>query len=164
MRMGGEAANMLDRELRGAVAAETDTRFLADITQGVSAVTASGQNAYSVRRDLGTALARITSQSTSRYYAIMQPAMAKSLATLNDASGSTAFPQMKPLAGELCDCTAPVSDGVLGGQMVVLDASQLVAAQGDVSLRTSAHGDIEMSDAPNSPPTAYNAHFAVADK
>ena len=105
-----------------------------------------------------------TSQSTSRYYAIMQPAMAKSLATLNDASGSTAFPQMKPLAGELCDCTALVSDGVLGGQMVVLDASQLVAAQGDVSLRTSAHGDIEMSDAPNSPPTAYNAHFAVADK
>ena len=75
MRIGGQAAtDVLDRELRGAVAYETDVRFLADIiAAGGSPVAASGTNAYSVRRDMQRALRAMTSQNGSRFYVVMRP-------------------------------------------------------------------------------------------
>jgi Phage capsid family len=152
LRIGGQAAsNVLDAELRGAVAYETDLRFLTDITASATPKSATGINSFSVRRDLGTAMAAMSSSSRSKFYVVMQPAMAKSLATLSNADGFATFPEMTPMGGSICGCTVLVTDACPSAEMIVIDASQIIAAQGDISMRVVTHGDVQLSSTPDSP-------------
>jgi len=150
-----EAQALFSRELRAVVASVTDQKFISIITSGISPISSSGSSsAFDVRADLAAALDAITTSAASRLYVICDSITAKALAIKVDADGGAAFPQMTPMGGTVAGVPVVVSDGVVAGTLVVVDATGIAAGAGTVVLDASEHGALEMDSTPDSPPVA----------
>jgi hypothetical protein len=154
MHGGAMADNILRQELTKVVATATDLQFIATMTDAVSStVTPTGIDARAVRRDLQTALARMTTTSNSRLYVLVHSSTAKNWATQFDSTGNAAFPEMGPQGGRVCGMDCLVSDVVSASDVLVVDASQIVAASDAVDFRVGTHASVQMTTAPDSPVT-----------
>jgi len=150
-----EAQALFRRELQAAVAAVTDAEFISIITSGISPISSGGSSSgFDVRQDLAAALGAITTSAASRLYILVDSITAKALAVKTNADGSAAFPAMTPQGGVIAGVPVVVSDGVVSGTVVVLDATGIAAGAGTVLLDASEHGALQMDSAPESPPTA----------
>jgi hypothetical protein len=153
MRMSTPGAlALLRRELTGAVAAVTDTTFIDDLTSGISTIASAGGTAVQVRYDMRLALDSVDTGSASKLYWLAGSTVAKRLSVIGDSAGGAAFPETAE--GRLGAWPLVISDGVGSGLLVLCDASQIAAAALPVELDASDQTSIEMSDTPNSPPTA----------
>jgi hypothetical protein len=80
--------------------------------------------------------------------------VAKKLATRASTAGEVAFPGLSPMGGTLFNVPVIASDGAPSGNLILLDASQVVAASDIVTLDASSQTSVQMDSAPDSPPTA----------
>lgn len=67
--------------------------------------------------------------------------------------GIASFPDLGPTGGSIQQIPVLVSDGVISGQVILLDASGIAAAPGEVTLQKIREGIIIADAAPDSPVT-----------
>jgi len=145
---------LIQRELRNAIVTATDAGFILNLISGVTTVASAGITPAAVRADIEYLLRQVPLGSNSRPYLICTPAMAETLSQMNNG-GEPAFPLLGPLGGFISPgLPLLVSDGVITGQLILVDASMIAAASGEVILQQIEDGVVEMSDTPTSPPTA----------
>ena len=149
-----EAAGVIATELRHAIAVASDQAFFDLILTGIVATPSAGSDVVAVRADLTAALDVLVTGADSKIFFVVGSSVAKRLALMGDASGASAFPQMSPTGGTIGNVQTLVSDGLPDNSLVALDASQIAAGSEGLVLDTSLHADVQMDDAPNSPPTA----------
>ena len=143
------AVQLIGRELRKAVALVTDLQFISAITNGVSVATSAGQTAEGVRADIAAMLRSITTGQDSKLFLIVPALVCKMWAMLTDGKGIAAFPDLTPQGGSIQGITVLVSDGSLIGTIVLVDASGIAAASGDIMLQQLKEGSVTASDAPD---------------
>jgi len=117
---------------------ETATRP-ASITQGVSAVPASGTDGDSLYEDLNDALAAFDTAnlSTSSMVFVMPMAVARGISTLRNALGQFEFTGVSPMGGTLLGYPVIVSNSAPAGQITLINASEIFLAE-DPSVRVDA--------------------------
>lgn len=145
------ASNVFAAELSGAVAAETDARFLAEITSGISSITSAGNTAAAILTDIGNAWGSLKINTQSRVFIAADPNTVKLWALVLNATGN--FGGLGINGGTLMGCTVIPTDA-LTNQLVCFDAAQLAANGGTTELDASNQAAIQMDSAPDSPPSA----------
>jgi hypothetical protein len=146
--VGGTA--LIENALRSAVAVITDAQFIATITAGLSAVTSVGSTPDAVRQTISTLLSQITTNQNSRLFLLTTPAICKTWCMLS-SGGINSFPGLGPLGGVVSSIPVIASDGVLSGQVILVDASGIAAAPGEVALQDFHEGALVADSAPDSP-------------
>jgi hypothetical protein len=96
-----EATALFGRELKNAIAIETDTKFLSLISTGVSPISSSGGAAANVLLDLDAAAAALDTDASSELFIITTSDVAKKWAFKTTADGTPAFPQSRRKAERL---------------------------------------------------------------
>jgi hypothetical protein len=79
---------------------------------------------------------------------------------MNNA-GEPAFPDLGPLGGFLAPGLPVLTSDITAGLVVLINASAIAAASGDVTLKEVKEGMVQMNDAPDSPPTASTAFVSM---
>ena len=77
------------------------------------------------------------------------------------AKGDSAFPQFGPLGGEINSIPVLVSDCLSSGQVVLVDASGVGAASGDIGLNEISEGTVVLDTVPDSPPSASTNYISL---
>jgi hypothetical protein len=145
------ATALIERELRQATAVITDAQFFSTLLSGVTPVPASGTTTTAARLDISNLLESVGLGQTSRPYFITTSALAKNLACMGSTADTQAFPQMTPMGGVLFGVPTLVSDGILAGDIVCIDASGIGGAPGEVLLREYREGVYQAESALDSP-------------
>lgn len=153
----------LSRELRVAVAAATNARFLSGVTAGAASVVSSGSTAANVLADVEALLDRVNPTALSRLYLVVDGSTAGKLATKANSDGSQAFPAMTPQGGELAGIPVMVADDVAGDtsgpHMVLIDAAAIAADSDLVMLDTSTEATLQMDSQPSPGPQNHVSLF-----
>lgn len=161
-RLGGaESVALFGRELRQAIAAETDRTFVAKISESIAPIASNGGTAIAIRQDIAAALAALNTDAASRLFVLIEASTAKAWATKTTQDGAAAFPGMTPQGGEICGMPAIVSDGLTAGTIVVVDASQIAAGAGTVEVDASKQASLQMETTPDSPPSATTVALSL---
>jgi hypothetical protein len=156
LRIGGnDASAMLNLEVRQGLAAVCNQSFLGLVTTGLTPIASSGSTMVAARTDMMAALNAVRLSESSKVFVIAEPGTMKTLALNITESGPPSFgDNLGILGGTAAGMTFLVSDSLTAGQMVFVDANQLVGNAGDVELSTIRQGSIQMVDtSPDSPPT-----------
>jgi hypothetical protein len=153
LRIEGVGA-FLDRELRSAVAAATDARFLALIAAGATSFPSSGSTASGALLDLRALLQSVSTGVGSQLFLIVPPTIAKAWATIGDTAGGKLFPDAVWNGGTIGGVPVIPSDGASSQTIILADATGIAAAQEGARFDTSSQGSIQLDSAPDSPPTA----------
>jgi hypothetical protein len=152
-RMGGAlAANLFQEELSNAIGVETDRAFLASITSGITPIASSGVTAAAIIADIEAALSQLTTNARSQVFLVVPPEVAKYWATtLNGTTG--AYPTLSYKGGSIFGYDVVVTD-VATNTLTAFDATQIAANGGTIELDASKEATVQLSDTPDSPPTA----------
>lgn len=151
---GPNGGALFDRELRAGVAAATDSKFVSVLTAGLSPITSAGSSVTAVRTDLAKALAEIETDVRSQIFVLVTAKTAKSWALSATEGGAPSFPGMTVGGGEIAGMRVLISSGVPDGEIIIVDAAQIVAASEGIELKSVQHSTIEMQAPPDSPATA----------
>ncbi|MGE4254819.1 MAG: phage major capsid protein [Xanthobacteraceae bacterium] len=161
------AEAVIRNDMTQAIAAAADTSFLtpslaavanqspASITNGATEITSTGTTADAATADLRSLFAAVSTPLTAPYL-IMRPSTALWLASL----GNT-FPNIGATGGSLWGVPVIVSanaptDGSSPAKFLVtlLDAAEVLLAEGDIEIKTATDASIQMESSPDSPVTA----------
>jgi hypothetical protein len=119
-----EADSLINQELRYAAARAVDAQFLAVASAGVTPIGMSGSTAIAFRQALAGALASLSTDTRSRIFIIVMPAIAKMLAVIGGTSTSAeaAFLDATYVGGNIGGVEIVVSDVLAAGTWMVIDA------------------------------------------
>jgi hypothetical protein len=161
MRMSGPGPMaLLGRELRGAVAQQTDSYFLTQLLTGLTAIPSSGgASAVAVRTDLRYLMDAVFIRADAKLYYVTTAQVGKRLSVLGDSAGGRAFPGVTPTGGLLDGVPLLISDAQSSGVLTLFDASQVAVAAGDIELDRASAANLQMDTAPDSPPTASSPYI-----
>ena len=163
IRFSSPSADMLVRDsLAEALVARKDQDFIdpakaavagvspASITNGVTAVTASGTDEAAVRADVKAIMTKFIDAklSLSQGVWVMHPSMALTLAMMTNALGQPAFPGITMTGGVFFGMPVIPSEHVASTTIVLTSASDIYLAEDAVMIDASKEASIEMSDAP----------------
>lgn len=162
--------------LRDAVAYRMDRDFIdpsktaddvspASITNGVTAVTATGTTADALRDDLGTLLARYLAANLGvrGLTLVTTSTMAMQIGLLRNTLGNKEFPDIRVDGGFLEGIPVITSENIVsptgsptdGTLIVAINANEvMVADDGGVDIDVSREASLQMESAPDSPETA----------
>jgi HK97 family phage major capsid protein len=147
---GPQVLGLLQRELGGAVALATDVEFLAILLAGAPVVTAT----TNFLTDLSAALATITVNTGSKIFLIANAATARILALKPSTAGGPAYPSLGLSGGEVAGMQLVVSAAAANGQVVVADASQVMAGSEALELDGSQQATLQLNTVPVGDATA----------
>jgi hypothetical protein len=150
LEMAPTAANdLFEKRLIDQTALVTDASFLGSVitTTDVAANSATGNFAA----DLRTALKAMSIGATSKVFAVCPPEVVVEASFARD-SGGALFPNVKYFGGDASGIQIIPSDSLKDSDtVVVIDASQCVAAQGTLAFDSSEEGALQLSDDPTAP-------------
>jgi hypothetical protein len=113
-----------------------------------------------IRNDMANLFAAITTNFTAPFL-VMRPATAIALAQLRTASGDRLFPNVGATGGDIWGVSVLTSVNVPADAnspsnylIVLIDAAEVLLAEGSIEIRTAANASIQMETAPDSPATA----------
>lgn len=151
VKMGGGLVNRIfGRELAAAVAVQTDSQFLTELTSGLTPLNSSGNTATAILNDLKLALSQISVGVKSKIFADVPPDTAKYWATV--LTGQGAYPNYGIAGGDLFGVTVVPTEGIASNQIVLFDASQVAANSGTLIPSMANYATVQMETAPDSPP------------
>jgi HK97 family phage major capsid protein len=155
------AEGLIQRDMIAAIAQFTDEQFLdpsvaevedvkpASITHNAVGIPSSGSNGAAVEADLKELVGLLQGagiQFLAPYF-IMRPTTALHLATLKGANGERVFPGVNVLGGEIWGIPVLVSANA-GNQITLLDAAELLLAEGGIELDATEEATIQMDSDP----------------
>ena len=151
----------LMKELTRATVAEIDRAFIAKMIAGLSVTPSNGGTSVGVLQNLAAALAGLTLGASSKVFLVVSSDIAKHWAFQTTSTGALLFPQqMTPTGGTVQGCEVCVSEGV-SGQIVAIDATQIVGSAGAVELDSSEETSIQLAAPADSPPTANTPYVSA---
>jgi hypothetical protein len=160
--MGPESGALIRRELAGAVASATDAEFIRLITSGLTPLTSAGATSNQIMQEISRLLNALDVDQASKVYILAEPNTVKTIATkVSGTTGMFAFPTMGVQGGTLAGIEVIPSDGVPSGQVIAIDAHSIAASTSALGMEILRQGDIQMSDAPDSPPTAATTRISL---
>jgi HK97 family phage major capsid protein len=146
---------LVSTELRAGVGAALDALFLDIIVDGATPIiTSTGTSVAQIAADLKAALDSVNLTGASRLFWVMTPAIANGLATLIGTGGNFLFTGLAPSGGELLAQPALVTDQLIDGRLLLVDASGIAAALETITLDGSDQAALELDSAPTDPPAA----------
>ena len=149
------------RELVRATVAEVDRAFIARVTAGLTVTPSNGGTSVGILQDLAAASAGLTLDATSKAFFVVSSDIAKHWSFQTTSTGALLFPgQMTPTGGVVQGCEVCVSEGVTG-QIVAVDAVQIIGSAGTVELDSSKETSIQMAAPADSPPTANTPYVSA---
>jgi hypothetical protein len=133
---------LFNAQLRSAISAVVDEKFLDMIFDSVSAEPTHG----TPLDDLALLLANVTLKRGARPVLIMGSDVAVQATTARaSGSGEFLFPNMSPVGGEMANIRALVTDAAsMTGKMALINGAQIVAGVDPLQVSTSRHATIEM--------------------
>lgn len=146
------AVQLIQRALTNAVAQITDASFLAAMIAGLSPVASLGTDAIAVRQTIATLLSNVGLGQNSKPFLVTTSGICKAWCMLG-SSGMASFPNLGPMGGSIQGIPVLVSDGVISGQVILLDASGIAGAPGEAALSAMREGVIISDSVPDSPVT-----------
>jgi HK97 family phage major capsid protein len=160
-----EITEKMDRDFIDPTKAEESGVSPASITNGVSAVTATGTTAAALRTDVKTLFSTIASNnlSTSTGHWIMTEQQAIAISMMVNTLGNPEFPGVTPRGGSFYGFPVVASENIpaTGGSptdgypLIFAIANQIMLADdGTVSIDVSREASLQMDSAPDSPATA----------
>lgn len=153
-----DAEETVRRDLVEQIARFMDAQFLdpsitasanrpASITNGVTAISAIGNDADDLYADMNTALAAFddAEQSTSSIVVIMRTSVARGVSAIRNALGQFEFPTLSAMGGTLMGYPVIVSNSAPANTIVLVLASEiLMADDGRVTLDASREATLDM--------------------
>jgi HK97 family phage major capsid protein len=140
--------------------AEVDGQSPASITNGATEITSTGATAAAVEADLTSLFAAVTTNLTAPYL-IMRRATAIGLAQLRTTAGDRCFPDVGAMGGSIWGVPVITSENTPADTnsptnylIILIDAAEILLAEGDIEFSVATHTALQMDDAPDSPPTA----------
>jgi hypothetical protein len=118
----------------------------ASITNGATAITSTGATAAAILADLSAMLAAITSAGRGLVW-VMKPTTAAHIAGTLGASAGSDFPRLLFGLPVVLNANSPP-------QVTLLDAPDILFADGDVELSGSGRALVQSDDAPSTPPAS----------
>jgi HK97 family phage major capsid protein len=154
------AESTLEDDLVRAVTGVLDEAFLdpgnAGIANEMPGAISNGATVLSATSDFGADLrAMVSTFQGDLGFAVFvtSPATATAIATMTDAGGRYLFPGVGPRGGELLGIpvltTRSSVDDSSGGTLTLIDPTGISAALGTLSVDTSEHATLQMSDDPD---------------
>jgi hypothetical protein len=150
--IGSIATQLIQRQLQLDLGVVTDSTFITSILSGVVPANSFGNTGSAIRQNIDWLLRQVPMNAASKPYLLMTPQVCKTLSQVNN-SGQAAFPGLTPLGGNISGIPALVSDSVLPGMVVLLDAGQIVTATSELILEELEEAVLQMDTTPDSPPT-----------
>jgi Phage capsid family len=143
------ALDLINNELRRAVALKSDETFLDILTQtsDIASSASTGMSAAQFSADLASALDSLSYGSDARLFLVLPPASAQLVAFMRDANG-TLYPNMTVKGGDIAGIRVVVSDAATDA--VLFDASQIAAHSDTITIDASAQASIQLDDAATS--------------
>lgn len=163
IRFSSPAADVLVRDsLAEALIARKDLDFVdptkaavagvspASITNGVTAVTASGTDEAAVKADVKALMTKFIAAklSLSQGVWIMSPGTALTLGMMSNALGQPSFPGITMSGGVFFGLPVIVSEHIPDTNIILTAANEIYLAEDAVMVSASREASIEMSDAP----------------
>jgi hypothetical protein len=148
IRFGGASAlGLISRELRKAVAIETDRAFLAAIAEqtGAYSTAGTGTSPSALIADLSEAMEHLSVGASSRVYLIASPKYVTAMAMARGTSGPT-YPGVGLAGGVFQGMSVIPSDAATDA--ILLNASQMLVDQGTVVLDASNQASLQMDSDP----------------
>jgi HK97 family phage major capsid protein/HK97 family phage prohead protease len=164
LRLSTPAADLLVRDLlTGALVEHQDLSFVdptkaavsgvspASITNGVTAVAASGVDADAVRTDVKALMQKFIDAKVAPTTGVwmMNPSMALALSMMYDALGRAEFPGITMLGGTFMGFPVIVSEQIAATDISMVVASELYLSEDSILLDASREASILMDTAPN---------------
>lgn len=145
---------MLSSELRTGISAALDGGFIDVLEAGLTPIASTGSTPDKLAADIRDLLNTVNKTGSSRLYFVMGPILANGFATVTTADGIFAFPGMGPSGGEILTLPALVSDQATAGRLLLVDAAQIAADMGPITIDATEHAALRMSDAVTDPAAA----------
>lgn len=157
------AGQLFDAELQRAVAAATDSKFLADLYASVTPTASAGATTANILTDLDTLLGKVDTGATSRLFLALEADHAKKLCTKQTATaGQLAFPQMNANgSGQIAGIRVMPTDQLPSGGALLIDADGIAAASDAVVLDAATQAMIEMQETASDPATAATVYTSL---
>jgi hypothetical protein len=142
-------AQFTDEQLLDPTIAEVPYENPASITHDATAIPSSGSDAAAVEADLLAVVAAVQGAGVQLLapYFIMKPSTALHLATLKGPNGERVFPNVNALGGDLWGIPVLVSASA-GNQITLVEASELLLAEGGVDLDSTREAALQMDSDP----------------
>jgi HK97 family phage major capsid protein len=163
LRFSSPAADALVRDgMVGALVERLDADFIlasksavagvspASVTNGLTAVAASGTDADAARFDIKALLTKFVTAKIglSSGVWVMHPSMALSLSMMVNALGNPDFPGVTMMGGTLMGMPVITSENALSTTIALIAADEVYIAMGGVMVDSSNQASIEMNTAP----------------
>jgi hypothetical protein len=145
--------NFVSDELRRALAVNVDSQFIANMISDITPLASSSTTGAGLRSDVEWALRQVRLDPNSKPFIVTTPQICETLSMMSN-SGAPCFPELGPLGGFLAPGLPVLTSDITTGLVVLIDASRIAAASGDVVLQEFTEGSPQMNDAPDSPPSA----------
>jgi hypothetical protein len=145
--------NFISNELRRALATQVDVQFMNNMISDITPAAGSGTSGAAVRSDVEWLLRQVRLDANSKPYIVTTPAICETWSMMNN-TGEPCFPGLGPLGGFLTPGLPVLTSDITAGYVLLINASAIAAAAGDVTLNELEEAMVHMDDAPTSPPTA----------
>jgi hypothetical protein len=152
--------NFISNELRRSLATQVDVQFMQNMIVDLTVPASSGTTGTAVRSDVEWLLRQVRLDSNSKPYLVTTPAIAEAWSMMNNA-GEPCFPDLGPTGGFLAPGLPVLTSDITSGLVVLINASAIAAASGEVILREFEEAMVQMDDAPTSPPTASTPFVSI---
>jgi len=140
-------AKFIDEQMLDASVTASASRP-ASLTQGVSAISASGYDADALYIDINAALAAYDDADTgvSNVHIVTTPALARGIATIRNPLGQFEFTGVQPSGGSLMGFPVLVSNSVPDGYIVFIKTDEVwLADDGGVTIDASREATLDMA-------------------
>jgi hypothetical protein len=154
------AEALIQRDLVASIAQLTDEQFLdptlaetadhpGSVTNGAAAIPSTGSDGATVEADLLAVVAAVQGAGVQFLapYFVMKPSTAMHLATLKGAGGERLFPNVNVMGGDIWGIPVLVSANA-GDQITLIDAADLLLAEGSVELSSTREAALQMESDP----------------
>jgi Phage capsid family len=136
------ALELIDTELRNAIATAVDEEFFALVTDtSTPSSSSSGTSADDVRADLKTLLGAVNNSGAGQLFWCSSVSVANALAAMEWPLGS-----VSPTGGELCQLPFLVSSAIPAGTLRLCNASAIAGNADVIDLALARQADIAMVD------------------
>jgi hypothetical protein len=153
--------NFISNELRRALGTQVDAQFINNLISDISPAAATGTTGAALRSDVEWLLRQVRLDSNSKPYIVTTPAICETWSMMNINSGEPCFPDLGPLGGFLAPGLPVLTSDITTGLVVLINASAIAAASGDVVLQELDEAMVHMDDAPTSPPSASSPFVSM---
>jgi hypothetical protein len=103
----------------------------------------------------------VSSGANSALFLLTTATIGKALSIISDPNGSSAFPDATWNGGSIGGIPIVVSAAVASGQLILVDATGVAGSSMDFELEDARHVTLDLSDSPDSPPTASTAPVSL---